>query len=302
MADTSDRPWNAIVRRRALVAAILFAMWGVAIQARLVYLQIYQHDALQVRAQNQANRTTTVEPRRGDIVDRRGRTLALSVDADSICAIPSRIEDAGAVVDAVCWVLGDCTDGERQDFLQRLGQKRRSFAFLRRKVSLETVEPARGPEHPGGLHEARAEALLPEPRAGRARAGIPEPRQQGRQRRRAILQLEGQRAAGHDPGGGRRQPACVQPRGAGAGGGRHARTDHRREPPVHRRARAGGGRHVEQGRRRVGRRDGSAVGRDPRPRQLPVVQSRTSTATSPRSSAGTGPCRRSTSPGPPSRS
>ena len=140
MADTSERPWNATVRRRALAAAILFAVWGVAIEARLVYLQVYQRDALQTRAQNQVNRSTTLEPRRGDIVDRLGRTLALSVDAESICAVPSRIDDPAAVLDAVCWVLGDCTEKERGDYLTRLKEKKRGFAYLRRKVTRDVAD------------------------------------------------------------------------------------------------------------------------------------------------------------------
>ena len=135
MADTSDRPWNATVRERVLLAAMLFATWGVAIEARLVYLQVYQHDVLQARAQNQVNRRTTLEPRRGDIVDRQGRTLALSVDAESICAVPSRIEDPAAVLEAVCWVLGDCTERERQEYLDRLRKNKKDFAYLRRKVT-----------------------------------------------------------------------------------------------------------------------------------------------------------------------
>ena len=148
MADTSERPCNATIRKRVLVAAILFAVWGVAIEARLVYLQVYQHDALQVRAQNQANRTTTVEPRRGDIVDRQGRTLALSVDAESICAVPSHMDDPAAVLDAVCWVLGDCTDKERHDSLERLQQKSRGFAYLRRKLTREVADAVLAQELP----------------------------------------------------------------------------------------------------------------------------------------------------------
>ena len=148
MADTSERPWNSTVRSRVLVAAGLFALWGAAIEARLVYLQVHEHDALERLAQNQANRTTTVEPRRGDIVDRQGRTLALSVDAESICAVPSRLDDPAAVLDAVCWVLGDCTEKERRTYLSRLTQKGREFAYLRRKVTREVAEAVKAQDLP----------------------------------------------------------------------------------------------------------------------------------------------------------
>jgi cell division protein FtsI (penicillin-binding protein 3) len=139
MAETSKRPWVGTVRKRLLVAAAVFALWGVAIEARLVYLQVFQHDALKLRAEKQTDRTTPLEPRRGDIIDRRGQTLALSVDADSICAVPKHIDDPVAVVEAVCWVLGDCTAAERQELVQRLKNKKREFAYLRRKVSRDVA-------------------------------------------------------------------------------------------------------------------------------------------------------------------
>jgi len=139
MAETKDRPWNVTVRERVLVAALLCAVWGVAIEARLAYLQIYRHDALQAKAQGQVNRRSPLEPRRGDIVDRGGRTLALSVEAASIYAVPSQITDPAAVLEAVCWVLGDCTAKERQDYLERLKKKKKGYAALRRKVSLQVA-------------------------------------------------------------------------------------------------------------------------------------------------------------------
>ena len=147
MADTSDRPWNATVRQRALVAAVLFALWGVAIEARLVYLQIYQHDALQVaRAEPGQPHAPRSSRAAATSSIASGRTLALSVDAESICAVPSRIDDPAAVLDAVCWVLGDCTEKERQRVPASASRRRsRDFAYLRRKVTREVAEPGQGP-------------------------------------------------------------------------------------------------------------------------------------------------------------
>ncbi|MCX6549974.1 MAG: penicillin-binding transpeptidase domain-containing protein [Acidobacteria bacterium] len=136
MAETHERTWQSTVRSRVLVTAVLFIVWAVCIEATLVWIQVYRHDFYQERATNQANRTTTLEPRRGDIVDRQGRTLALSVDADSICAIPRDVARPDQEVAAVCDALGDCTPQERETFVQRLSQKKRAFAYLRRQVPL----------------------------------------------------------------------------------------------------------------------------------------------------------------------
>ncbi|HNV02477.1 MAG TPA: penicillin-binding protein [Vicinamibacterales bacterium] len=139
MNEPAGRAWLAAMRARVLVMAACLALWAGAIEARLVHLQVFQRDALEAAAAGQRNRTLAADARRGDIVDRAGRLLATSVDATSICAIPKEIDDPGAVVAAVCATLGDCTAEERRLFAQRLGQKDRAFAFLRRQASIEAA-------------------------------------------------------------------------------------------------------------------------------------------------------------------
>jgi len=137
MREAAPRAWQQTVRGRVVVAAVMLAAWAVAIEGRLVWLQIVQHDFLEREATTQRNRTLTLEPRRGDIVDRHGRTLAISVDALSICAIPRGIERPVDEANAVCRALGNCTADEKKLFIERLSQRDRSFAYLRRQASIE---------------------------------------------------------------------------------------------------------------------------------------------------------------------
>jgi cell division protein FtsI (penicillin-binding protein 3) len=120
------------------VAAGLLAAWVVGIEARLVYLQVVARADLVERAERQYSRPVTAPAKRGDIVDRNGRVLATSLDADSVTAVPSEIDDKPGVVAKVCKALGDCTARERQQMLERLSQ-RRAFAYLRRQVSPEAA-------------------------------------------------------------------------------------------------------------------------------------------------------------------
>ena len=53
-----------------------------------------EHADLVARAERQQMRTIVAPAKRGDILDRHGRVLATSVDADSIYAVPSEIADA----------------------------------------------------------------------------------------------------------------------------------------------------------------------------------------------------------------
>ena len=137
MKEADPRAWQRALRGRVLIAAALFAVWAAGIQARLVWLQVHQHGAMLAEANALKDRTRVVRPRRGDIVDRRGRLLATSVDAVSICAIPKEIADPAAVIRAVCDALGDCTAKEREQYAQRLSQTSRTFAYLRRQVPLD---------------------------------------------------------------------------------------------------------------------------------------------------------------------
>jgi cell division protein FtsI (penicillin-binding protein 3) len=128
--------WRATLRRRTIVAAVFLGLWMVGIEGRLVYLQVIRHADLVARAARQQNRTMDAAAKRGDILDRRGRVLATSVDADSVIAVPSAIENPAAAVAALCGALGDCKATERDALTDRLG-KTRAFAYVRRQISPE---------------------------------------------------------------------------------------------------------------------------------------------------------------------
>jgi cell division protein FtsI/penicillin-binding protein 2 len=126
--------WRATIKRRVLVAAGVFALWTVALEARLYYLQVVRHDFLVDMARNQSERTTVVPAKRGEIFDRRGRLLAYSVDADTIYAVPYDVNDARAAAAALCGALDRCSAKEQQALVERLSGKR-PFTYVRRRVT-----------------------------------------------------------------------------------------------------------------------------------------------------------------------
>ena len=119
--------------------ALGVAAWAVAIEGRLVWLQIYRHEALSSAASNQHWRTLVLPARRGDIVDRNGHTLAISVEADSIVADPGQVTSASETAAAVCDALVACDTDERDAFARRLAQPR-SFVYLRRQIGPEEAK------------------------------------------------------------------------------------------------------------------------------------------------------------------
>ncbi len=136
-AATHD--WRPILKRRVAIVAAVLALWVVGIEAKLVYLQIYQHADLVARAGRQQERTQPSPAKRGDIVDRRGRVLATSVDADTIYAVPTEIDDAKDATRKICDALGDCDQKDRLSMAEKLGQHR-AFAYVKRQVAPDQAQ------------------------------------------------------------------------------------------------------------------------------------------------------------------
>src|SRR5579872_3066763 len=134
MSTPASTDWRVSLKRRIVVVAGLLGLWVVGIEARLVFLQVLRHADLVARAERQQERTQSSPAKRGDILDRRGRILATSVDADTIIAVPSDIDDAKSTVSKLCDAFGDCTDKERQSLVDKFG-KSRQFAYVRRQIA-----------------------------------------------------------------------------------------------------------------------------------------------------------------------
>jgi cell division protein FtsI (penicillin-binding protein 3) len=134
MAEKPAFAWRQTLKRRLLVAALALIAWSAAIEARLVYLQVGRHADMTARAERQQLRTVETTAKRGDILDRTGRVLAYSVDADSIYAVPTEISDPDAAARALCGVLEDCGSRERTALADRI-RRGRAFVYVRRQVS-----------------------------------------------------------------------------------------------------------------------------------------------------------------------
>ncbi|MBI2827843.1 MAG: transpeptidase family protein [Acidobacteria bacterium] len=134
MAEKPSFAWRITLKRRLVVAVIVLVAWLAAIEARLVYLQVGRYADLTARAERQQLRTVETTAKRGDILDRDGRVLAYSVEADSIYAVPTDVADPAAAAAALCGALDDCGAAERQVLADRI-RRGRAFVYVRRQVS-----------------------------------------------------------------------------------------------------------------------------------------------------------------------
>ena len=123
-----------------MVAAAGLACWVLAIEARLVVLQVFQHDELSARAERQQSETQKTPGKRGEIYDRKGRLLAYSVDADTIYAVPTDVADPAKTAALLCAAVDECTRKDRDQLQERLSRKRRSggltsFQYVKRRAT-----------------------------------------------------------------------------------------------------------------------------------------------------------------------
>ncbi len=145
-APTPD--WRETVRSRVVVGAVLCALWTCAIEARLLYLQVFKHADMLARANDQQENTLEPPGRRGDIVDRNGDLLAYTVDADSIIADPTEIEDPEVASASVCRALDRCDAAEKLAMAKSMRRKGH-FAWIARKVSPDEERRVRALEIEG---------------------------------------------------------------------------------------------------------------------------------------------------------
>ncbi len=92
-AQSKSRP--DVSFSRALLVAAFIGFWMLAISARLVFLQVSQHEELAERARQQQQNAIETTPQRGELVDRQERELARSVETVSLFVDPEGFKQPG---------------------------------------------------------------------------------------------------------------------------------------------------------------------------------------------------------------
>jgi cell division protein FtsI (penicillin-binding protein 3) len=128
-------------RLRLMLVALSISMWAVAIGVRLFQLQVLDRPSFERQAARQSERTINLDSRRGPILDRNGRPLAVSVDAESLYAVPQDLESPARTALALARALGLDAAGHKE--LQASLQKNRAFVWVKRKMDPATAHAVR---------------------------------------------------------------------------------------------------------------------------------------------------------------
>ena len=132
-------------RARFWVISLFFLLWTLTICFRLFWLQVVRHKEFVERAQKQQQRTFEVAPRRGVLYDRNLRELAMTVQADSIYAVPNEIDDNQAAAhELAALVHSDPEDAETtEDQIVARLDKGKDFAWVARRVTPDVAARVR---------------------------------------------------------------------------------------------------------------------------------------------------------------
>lgn len=128
-----DQRSRGIKLRMAIVVS-LFMLGLCGVIGRVYYLQAIAQEDLESR-RTVVDRSMTFKPRRGSILDRNGKELAISVKAPSIYVHPRQLEDRDAAATQLARIL----DMPREDVYKKLDPKR-SYAWLARQIHPDAAD------------------------------------------------------------------------------------------------------------------------------------------------------------------
>jgi cell division protein FtsI (penicillin-binding protein 3) len=124
---------------------------------RAFYLQGMNHDFLQQKGEARYGRVVEMSASRGPVKDRQGQPLAISTPVESIWVSPEDFEAGEAKVRQLAHVLGI----DPADIRQKVANKDRQFAWLKRQISPEQAVKVMALNIPGVLQQREYRRYYP---------------------------------------------------------------------------------------------------------------------------------------------
>jgi len=148
VAQSKSRP--DVSFGRALLVAAVIGFWMFAVSARLVYLQVSQHDGLVNRAHQQQQNAIETSPMRGNLLDRYDRELARSIQTVSLFIDPEGLRSDE--LECTAGVLANRLGENESDLLKQLQDAqsdKRRFVWIARRLDVEQAQPILDLKLPG---------------------------------------------------------------------------------------------------------------------------------------------------------
>ncbi|MBP2653098.1 MAG: spoVD 1 [Firmicutes bacterium] len=135
---------HVTIRKRAAVLFLFVIVIMMGLIGRLGYLQFVKSNWLMENATDQRVREIPVEAKRGIIYDRNGKEMAVSVNTESVYAIPAEIQNADETAAKLAAIL--TLDADK---LSRKLKRRQAFTWIERKIDERTARAIKTINLPG---------------------------------------------------------------------------------------------------------------------------------------------------------
>lgn len=143
-ASTLDEPpdaqfeaqWRSRVKQRLLPIVACLALWVAALEGRLWWVQLVDHEFWAAKALHQQEDTEPIYLPRGDVLDRNGHLLAYSVNSYDVHLNPAKASKEGYVpavlAHDICAAFADCGAAEETSIREKLGKTKAQDVIVRR--------------------------------------------------------------------------------------------------------------------------------------------------------------------------
>ncbi len=160
MSSTSTKTDNnlsqAMIRRRIICLFAIVCLGFSGIVVKLSWVQVIKNSFYKQKAIDQRMRAVAVDAKRGSILDRQGRELAVSVSADSIYAVPVEVTDKEGTAKKLAEIL----DMDEEQLLKKLKTNQQTV-WIKRKVTGEASNEIRKLALPGIAITESSERFYP---------------------------------------------------------------------------------------------------------------------------------------------
>jgi len=158
-AQSKSRPDVSL--SRALLVAASIGFWMLAVSAKLVFLQVSQHEGLVDRARNQQQNAIETGAQRGELLDRQGRELARSVQTESLFVDPGTLSvgELECTAESLSAALG-LSYSDLAKELRDAQQANKRFLWIARRVDAERANKILAMNLPG-LQSRQTSSLQP---------------------------------------------------------------------------------------------------------------------------------------------
>jgi len=140
----------SLITWRLYVVAAFIVIVFIGIICRATFLQVIDSKELQYQGDLRSKRTIVSQSHRGNIVDRHGTALAVSVPVEVVWAEPNVIHKNNGLDDKRRWeALADVLDRPLKKILKSVDDPAKRFVYLKRQVSPAQAEYIKQLKIPG---------------------------------------------------------------------------------------------------------------------------------------------------------